>query len=125
MPSRCHRSRHLLEARPALLEFLPPRCSLALDRYPNCTLDFRLVDLRQHLRALELFIFPLQLSDSLARLVKTSDFCLYFMWQVSKLAQYVANRLGWRGRRKQMSLARARVGGPDLCLSENERHQAD
>jgi hypothetical protein len=48
---------------------------------------------------------PLQFGDPAPRLIEASDFGLRLMRQVGEFLEYPANRLGWRGRGKQMTFA--------------------
>jgi hypothetical protein len=41
-----------------------------------------------------------------------------FVWQAGAFAQNATNRLGWRGRRKQMALAGARMSSADLVRAK-------
>lgn len=119
LPRRSQRRSHLAKTHTALLQFPLLRGTLPLNGALNGALDGRLIDPLRPTRSLKVFDLPLQLGDPPARLSEPANFVFRFLWQVCKLAQYSANGARRRRRRKQMTLAGARVRGANLVRAES------
>src|SRR5713226_1269147 len=118
LPRRSQRCSHLAKTHAALLQFPLPRSALPLNSRLNGTLDGQVIGLLRCTRTLVVYDLALQLDDPAARLIEASDFLFYLMRQVTKLGQHSANRPRWRRRREKMTLAGARMRGPDFIRAE-------